>query len=48
MTLGRPKQSYRTFLYDRPPWVKERGEGKVTLLEEQVAIQAGTTGLHTW
>ena len=45
---SRPKQSYRTFLYDQPIWAQNRGEGKVTLLEEQVAIQAGTTGLRTW
>ncbi|KAK1924147.1 hypothetical protein DB88DRAFT_489232 [Papiliotrema laurentii] len=43
-----PQQSYRTFVYDRPAWTGQTGESRVTLLEEQVAIQAGTTGLRTW
>ena len=29
-------------------FLDQRREGRVTLLEEQVAIQAGTTGLRTW
>lgn len=43
-----PPQSYRTFIYDQPGWSRPTGESRVTLLEEQVAIQAGTTGLRTW
>ncbi|CAD6585596.1 MAG: hypothetical protein TREMPRED_004185 [Tremellales sp. Tagirdzhanova-0007] len=45
-----PKPSYRTFLYDMPEWTWRCGQGerRVTLLEEQVAIQAATTGLRTW
>ncbi|GMK54336.1 hypothetical protein CspeluHIS016_0109220 [Cutaneotrichosporon spelunceum] len=37
----RPPQSYKTFLYSQP-------ERAITLNEEQVAVQAGTTGLRTW
>ncbi|BEJ11076.1 hypothetical protein CspHIS471_0104980 [Cutaneotrichosporon sp. HIS471] len=39
--FGEPPQSYKTFLYGQP-------ERAITLLEEQVAVQAGTTGLRTW
>lgn len=35
-------------MYDRPVWSNQAGEAGITLLEEQVAIQAGTTGLRTW
>lgn len=38
---NRPPQSYKTFLYGQP-------ERSITLREEQVAVQAGTTGLRTW
>lgn len=38
---GRPPQSYKTFLYGE-------SERAITLREEQVAVQAGTTGLRTW
>lgn len=48
-----PAQSYRTFLYDEPAWTrlseaKTGLERHVTLLEEQIVLQAGTTGLRTW
>ncbi|WVW83866.1 hypothetical protein I302_105888 [Kwoniella bestiolae CBS 10118] len=54
-----PKTSYRTFIYDVPPNIplgdlsnrdeqKQKQEGKIVLLEEQIAIQGGTTGLRTW
>lgn len=46
--MSRPQQSYRSFIYDYASWTNQAGQGRVTLLEEQVAIQAGTTGLRTW
>ncbi|CAK9786355.1 hypothetical protein CC85DRAFT_284964 [Cutaneotrichosporon oleaginosum] len=39
--FGEPPQSFKTFLYGEP-------ERAITLREEQVAVQAGTTGLRTW
>jgi hypothetical protein len=47
---SRPKQSFKTFIYDRPGWRSNPigGTLAITLLEEQVAVQAGTTGLRTW
>ncbi|ORY32507.1 hypothetical protein BCR39DRAFT_504245 [Naematelia encephala] len=50
-----PKESYRTFIYNLSSWQIQSAQGGVvdqeryiTLLEEQVAVQAGTTGLRTW
>ncbi|EAL23561.1 hypothetical protein CNBA2080 [Cryptococcus deneoformans B-3501A] len=51
-----PQTSYRTFLYDMPDAAfhgtfghdKPQNDARITLLEEQIAIQGGTTGLRTW
>ncbi|ADV20239.1 hypothetical protein I305_01120 [Cryptococcus gattii E566] len=51
-----PQTSYRTFLYDMPDAAfretfghdKPQNNARITLLEEQIAIQGGTTGLRTW
>ncbi|WVN88279.1 uncharacterized protein L203_103482 [Cryptococcus depauperatus CBS 7841] len=40
-----PQTSFRTFLYDTSC---PEDYGRITLLEEQIAIQDGTTGLRTW
>ncbi|KAL7421805.1 hypothetical protein Q5752_003576 [Cryptotrichosporon argae] len=42
-----PKQSFKTFIYDSDS-DGAGAERRITLLEEQIAIQAGTTGLRTW
>ena len=46
----RPGSSFRTFVYDLPATNPSHGvaETHITLLEEQMAIQGGTTGLRTW
>ncbi|ODO08121.1 hypothetical protein I350_03707 [Cryptococcus amylolentus CBS 6273] len=50
-----PRPSYRTFIYDLPAktqphaeCTKDHNGGRITLLEEQIVIQSGTTGLRTW
>nr|XP_019010914.1 uncharacterized protein I206_04219 [Kwoniella pini CBS 10737]OCF49695.1 hypothetical protein I206_04219 [Kwoniella pini CBS 10737] len=51
-----PKTSFRTFIYDIPPNYllssisisNEQLNREIILLEEQIAIQGGTTGLRTW
>ncbi|WVQ72536.1 hypothetical protein IAR50_002093 [Cryptococcus sp. DSM 104548] len=50
-----PRPSYRTFLYDLPvnqqtggKCAERKNGGRITLLEEQIVIQSGTTGLRTW
>ncbi|WVQ82366.1 hypothetical protein IAT38_004494 [Cryptococcus sp. DSM 104549] len=46
-----PGPSFRTFVYDLPPSghsLSTPHGGSITLMEEQIAIQGGTTGLRTW